>query len=139
MNKIVLIGNLTADPELRTTPNGISVCNFDIAVNNRGRRAQSADAPHADALFFHITVWRTLAENCKKYLTKGRKIFVSGPLSYHTYAANDGSTRFVLDVTAEDIEFLSSMAAGTDSTSNETAADPSGFTPVEMEPDELPF
>lgn len=139
MNKILLIGNLTADPELRTTPNGVSVCNFDIAVNNRSKKAQTTDAPHNDVQYFHITVWRLLAENCKKYLSKGRKIFVSGPLSARTYTANDGSTRFALDVTAEDIEFLSSGNPNSGNAISEVPSDPAGFTPVQMEDIDLPF
>lgn len=139
MNKVLLIGNLTADPELRTTPNGTNVCNFDIAVNNRSKKAQNTDAPHNDVQYFHITVWRLLAENCQKYLSKGRKIFVSGPLSVRTYTANDGSTRFVLDVTAEDIEFLSSGNTNSGNTASEASSDSAGFTPVQMDDIELPF
>ena len=139
MNKIILIGNLTRDPELRTTPQGISVCDFTIAVNRRNRNQQTQDGTDAD--FFRITAWRQLGENCAKYLAKGRKVFVSGPVSARTYQANDGTTRVSLEVTADDVEFLSSR--------NEVGAAPmapapagmtaqnSGFTAVET--DELPF
>ena len=79
MNKIILIGNLTRDPELKTTPQGISVCDFTIAVNRRNRNQQAQDGNDAD--FFRITAWRQLGENCARYLAKGRKVYVSGPLS----------------------------------------------------------
>lgn len=80
MNKIILIGNLTRDPELRTTPNGYTVCDFTIAMNRR-RSGQQQAGQQGDADFFRITAWRQLGENCAKYLSKGRKVFVTGPLS----------------------------------------------------------
>lgn len=134
MNKLILIGNLTADPQLRTTPQGVSVCDFTIAVNKRGGQNNETD-------FFRITAWRQLGENCAKYLAKGRKVYVSGPVSARTYQANDGNTRVSLEVTADDVEFLSSRNDAQASTQeqtyqrqerqairNETA---SGFTAVE--------
>ena len=146
MNKIILIGNLTRDPELRTVAGGISVCDFTIAVNNRSGRnnQQNAGGQQQDAQFFRITAWRQLGENCSKYLAKGRKVFVSAPLTARTYQANDGTTRVSLEVTADDVEFLSSrnddqqMGGGY---AAPTMAAPtvqnSGFTAVET--DELPF
>ena len=143
MNKIILIGNLTRDPELRTTPNGITVCNFDIAVNDRrGRNQQNGQQEQTQ--YFRITVWRQLGETCQRYLAKGRKVYVSGPLTARTYQANDGTTRVSLEVTADDVEFLSSR--NDDQAGGYTApaasapapmAQSSGFTAVET--DELPF
>ena len=140
MNKIILIGNLTRDPELRTTPNGYSVCDFTIAVNRR--RANQQAGQQGDADFFRVSAWRQLGENCAKYLSKGRKVFVTGPVSARTYQAQDGSTRVSLEVTADDVAFLSSRAdaeaLGSAPANNAgvTAAS-SGFTAVET--DELPF
>ncbi len=91
MNKVILIGNLTRDPELRTTPSGDSVCSFTIAVNRRRRSNAEAGQPEAD--FFRVSAWRQLGENCAKYLAKGRKVFVSGPVTCRTYVGNDGQTR----------------------------------------------
>ena len=106
MNKLTIIGNLTRDPELRTTSTGLNVCSFTVAVNRR-RSSQNANQPEAD--FFRVTAWRQLGENCQKYLAKGRKVAVIGPVSVSTYEAKDGSgTRFTLEVTADDVEFLSS-------------------------------
>lgn len=105
MNKLTIIGNLTRDPELRTTSTGINVCSFTVAVNRR-RSTTSSNQPEAD--FFRVSAWRQLGENCQKYLAKGRKVCVVGPVSVSSYTANDGSTRFSLDVTADDVEFLSS-------------------------------
>lgn len=142
MNKIILIGNLVRDPELRTTSSGINVCDFTIAVNRRGR--QQEGQPEAD--FFRISAWRQLGENCAKYLAKGRKVFVSGPLSARTFQRADGTTGVSLEVTADDVEFLSSRGDGESSGYNAGYAAPTapsvtaqnnGFTAVES--DELPF
>ena len=143
MNKLTIIGNLTRDPELRTTSTGVNVCSFTVAVNRRGRRDDQGNQPEAD--FFRVTAWRQLADICGKYLAKGRKVCVVGPVSVHTFTGNDGTTRASLEVTADDVEFLSSRndaeAAGgytapaAEAPSAETPA--AGFTAVET--DELPF
>lgn len=106
MNKLTIIGNLTRDPELRTTSSGINVCSFTVAVNRR--RSSANNQPEAD--FFRVSAWRQLGENCQRYLAKGRKVCVMGPVSVSSYTANDGSTRFSLEVTADDVEFLSSRS-----------------------------
>ena len=126
MNKLVLTGNLTRSPELRSTPNGIPVCTFTIAVNGR-----KSDDPTA---YFRITVWRQLAEICNRYLAKGKKVFVSGPVSVSTYTAKDGTTRASLEVTAEDVEFLSPAGTGAE---NATVDERAGF--VKVDDETLPF
>ena len=143
MNKLTIIGNLTRDPELRTTASGVNVCSFTVAVNRRNRRDDQNGQPEAD--FFRVTAWRQLADICSKYLAKGRKVAVVGSVSVHTYTGNDGTTRASLEVNADDVEFLSSRndaeAAGgytapaAEAPSAETPA--AGFTAVET--DELPF
>ncbi len=102
MNKTFLIGNLTRDPELRTTPDGRAVCNFTLAVN---RRVKNAEHPEAD--YFRVTVWDKLAENCGKYLAKGRKACVSGPVHLAHYTDQDGAMRYYLQLDAKEVEFLS--------------------------------
>lgn len=104
MNKLTIIGNLTRDPELRTTSSGINVCSFTVAVNRR--RSANSNQPEAD--FFRVSAWRQLGENCQRYLAKGRKVAVTGPVTVSTYTGNDGTTRATLEVTADDVEFLSS-------------------------------
>ena len=143
MNKIILIGNLTRDPELKTTPNGYSVCEFTIAVNDRNARRNQQNGQDS-AQFFRISAWRQLGENCQRYLAKGRKVYVSGPLTARTYQANDGTTRVSLEVQADDVEFLSSrndeMGNGGYAPAPSAPApmaQSSGFTAVET--DELPF
>ena len=100
MNALTIIGNLTNDPTVRATAQGITVCDFTVAVNRRQKGDQEAD-------FFRVTAWRQLGENCSRFLAKGRKVAVRGPVSARTYTAKDGSTRVSLEVTAEDVEFLS--------------------------------
>lgn len=105
MNKLILIGNLTADPQLRTTQAGDAVCAFTIAVNRRKSNNAQAGQPEAD--FFRVNAWRQLGENCARYLAKGRKVYVSGPVQCRLYTGNDGQTRASMEVTAGEVEFLS--------------------------------
>lgn len=98
MNKAFITGNLTADPELRTTPQGINVCTFTVAANGRKKE---------DTTFFRVTAWRQMGENCAKYLAKGRKVAVVGAVSARAYTTNGGDVRASLEVTADEVEFLS--------------------------------
>ncbi len=106
MNRLTIIGNLTRDPELRQV-NGqegpVSVCDFTVAVNRRQKDANGQQ----QADFFRVTTWRGSADNCAKYLAKGRKVCVIGPVSCRTYQDSHGQIRASLEVQAEDVEFLS--------------------------------
>ena len=104
MNKLFLIGNLTKDPEISQTQNGLTICKFGIAVN---RPYQTNGERITD--FFSITVWRTLADNCGKYLKKGSKVAVTAQLQNHSYEDRDGNKRSRNDIIAEAVEFLSSV------------------------------
>lgn len=142
MNKLTIIGNLTRDPEMRTTSTGLNVCTFTVAVNRR-RSTQNNNQPEAD--FFRVTAWRQLGENCQRFLAKGRKVAVVGPVSVSTYEAKDGATRASLEVTADDVEFLSSRSDDGVAASAAPASAPAaskapadnGFTEVDDE--DLPF
>ena len=106
MNKLTIIGNLTADPELRTTPSGVSVCTFTVAVNRRsGKEDRQTD-------FFRVTAWRQLGENCSRFLSKGRKVAVVGEVTARAFEGKDGSLRASLEVNADDVEFLSPRGEG---------------------------
>ena len=143
MNKLTIIGNLTRDPELRTTSTGVNVCDFTVAVNRRQRRDAQNGQPEAD--FFRVTAWRQLADICSRYLAKGRKVCVVGSVSVHTYTGNDGQTRASLEVNAEDVEFLSSRndaeaSGGYTAPASETpSAEPMAASFTAVETDELPF
>ena len=102
MNKAILIGNLTRDPEVRTTGSGTTVCTFTIAVN---RRFQN-QAGERVSDFFNIVAWRQLGELCGKYLSKGRKVSVIGEIQNRSYDAKDGSKRYITEIIADEIEFL---------------------------------
>lgn len=108
MNKVILIGNLTKDPELTQTPSGISVCRFTLAVP---RRFQNAEGER-ETDFLNITVWRNQGENCHKYLRKGSKASVIGTIQNRSYDAQDGTKRYVTDIVAEEVEFLSTKQNG---------------------------
>ena len=106
MNHTYLIGNLTRDPDVRSTNAGIKVCNFTIAVN---RRMKSNGEQQAD--FFNIVAWRQLAELCEKYLSKGKKVAVIGSIQTRTYE-KDGVKRTAWDILADEVEFLSPTDKG---------------------------
>lgn len=99
MQKLHIIGNLTKDPETRTTPNGNTVCTFTVAVNRK-----KVSEPQTD--FFRINAWGKLGELCGRFLGKGRKVAVIGELQARTYESN-GKTMLSLDVVADEVEFLS--------------------------------
>ena len=135
MNKVFLIGNLTRDPELRTTPNGVTVCSFGIAVNKRFTNPDGTRGVE----FFTISAWRQMGENCAKYLAKGRKVGVVGELSSRSYDAQDGTKRFSMEVNADEVEFLSPRGdTNSDSGGNYSGGNADGgMQPVSD--DNLPF
>lgn len=107
MNKVILVGNLTRDPELSETPSGVAVCRFSVAVS---RDYANADG-NRETDFFNITVWRGRAENCGKYLKKGNKVAIVGSLQNRSYEDKDGIKRNVTDVVANEVEFLTPRSA----------------------------
>jgi single-strand DNA-binding protein len=98
-NRVILAGNMTRDPELRFTNDGIPVCSFGIAVNRVRSRSEEVD-------FFNISAWRELGETIANYKKKGDPILVEGRLQYRTWEAQDGSKRSAVDVVADRVEFL---------------------------------
>lgn len=146
MNKVYLIGNLTREPEMRSTQMGVSVCNFSIAVNRRFKREDGTQ----ETDYFNIVAWRQLADLCGKYLAKGRKVAVVGSIQTRTYEAQDGSKRSAFDIIADEVEFLTAQDTGMRkemearieerraiAQESEYAPADKGFTSVDD--DELPF
>jgi len=143
MNKVILIGNLAADPESRTTQSGIAQCTLRLAVQRRFANQQGV----READFFNVVCWRQTAEFCSRYLSKGRKIAVEGSLQTRSYDAQDGSKRYVTEVIADNVEFCDSRPeGGRPRTDNPPpvqeppagyGANNGGFT--EIDDDELPF
>lgn len=122
MNKITAVGNLTADPTLRTVKVknvDTKVSNFSIAVNERGRE---------EPTYFRVHAWRGLAETCASYLKKGRKVMVVGPVHQNSYKDNNGAIRYAMEIRAEEIEFLDRKPE--DETEDELE---------QLDEDELPF
>lgn len=106
MNKVILIGNLTKDPEITTTTNGISVVRFTLAISRRFTNAEG----EREADFINIVAWRGLAENAHKFLRKGSKAGVVGAMQTRSYDAADGTKRYVTEVVADEIEFLNTRS-----------------------------
>lgn len=137
MNKIILIGRLVRDPELRYTPNGAAVCSFTLAVD----RLYNSQSNEREADFIDIVVWNKIAENVAKYITKGRQVGVEGRLQIRSYEANDGQRRWRTEVIANNVEFLGS-GGNQGSSDGKVAAgtDPSEFgTEVAYSDEDLPF
>jgi single-strand DNA-binding protein len=106
INRVVLTGNLTRDPELRTTSGGTSVCSMRIASNTRRRDASGewVDKPN----FFDVTVWGAQGENCATYLQKGRPVAVDGRLEWREFEDKQGNKRQAVDIIADSVQFLGS-------------------------------
>ena len=131
MNSLHIIGNLTKDPELRTTATGLSVCTFTVAVNRKKTKDGQQEAD-----YFNVTAWRERGETCAKYLSKGKKVSVVGPVSVRTWESNEkhGAS---LEVTAEEVEFLSPRSEAQPAQPEPEVDQQSGFQQVEL--DNLPF
>ena len=108
--QITIVGNLGADPELRTVPSGNSVCNFDVATS-RKFTTRSGDE-RDDTTWFRIAVWGKQAEPCAKYLSKGRKVLVVGRVGVSAYTHRDGEARASLEINAATVQFLSDRDEG---------------------------
>lgn len=129
LNRIVLIGRLTKDPELRYTPSGIAVATFTLAVDRNYKSAQG----ERETDFINIVTWRQLAELCANYLSKGKLAAVDGRLQIRSFEGQDGQRRTVAEVVADNVRFLSPKDSG--------KTGPGDFIGAEVEPpdDDLPF
>lgn len=130
MNKVILIGNLTKDPEHMSTTNGVSVCRFTLAV----QRKFAGQDGEREADFINIVTWRGLADNCHKFLSKGKKCGIVGEIQTRSYDAQDGTKRYVTEVVASEVEFLSAKEQGESNSTNNTPE----LQPID-EDDSLPF
>ena len=112
INRVILTGNLTRDPELRTTQSGTPVCSLRIASNTRRRDASGewVDKPN----YFDVTVWGAQGENCAQYLQKGRPVAIDGRLEWREWETQEGQKRQSVDIIADSVQFLGSREAGGD-------------------------
>jgi single-strand DNA-binding protein len=111
INRVVLVGNLTKDPELRHTPSGTAVCKLRLAVNTRQKDASTGewgDKPN----YFDVTVWGNQGESCAQYLSKGRPVGVDGRLDWREWEAQDGAKRQAVEIIAESVQFLGGRSDG---------------------------
>lgn len=134
LNKVILIGNLTRDPELRYTPSGVAVAKFGLAMNDRYK---SGDEWKERPVFVDITVWGKQAENCSEYLNKGRSVCVDGRLSYSTWETDEGQKRSKVEVVAERVVFLGGRGGPGGPGREGGASFPSGGE--QQEDDDVPF
>ena len=111
INRVVLVGDLTKDPELRHTPSGTALCKLRLAVNTRQKdntTGEWGDKPN----YFDITVWGNQAESCAQFLAKGRPVAVDGRLDWHEWDAQDGTKRQAVEIIADTVQFLGSRDGG---------------------------
>ena len=130
MIKIIFIGRLTRDVDLKTTPNGVQVASFTVAVDLKQKNKDGEKV----TTFYNCVAWRGLAETCSKFLSKGKKVYIEGELQPRQYTAKDGSTKMSLDVQVESVEFLSPKS---ESNEEQSVTDAGGFTDVSS--DDIPF
>jgi single-strand DNA-binding protein len=141
INVVAITGNLTKDPELRSTPAGTSVCKLRVAVNSRrkdGSSGEWVDKPN----YFDVTVWGAQGENCANYLSKGRPVAVQGRLDWREWEAQDGSKRQAVEIIAESVQFLGSRGDAEAQPQYVPASDVSAnqddFAPAGVD-DDIPF
>jgi single-strand DNA-binding protein len=143
VNRVVITGNLTRDPELRSTPGGTSVCSLRVAVNSRRKESESGqwvDKPN----YFDVTVWGAQGENCAQYLAKGRPVAIDGRLNWREWEAQDGSKRQAVDIIADSVQFLGSrdtaqMNGGQESDLPADTSDFEGAAVGSGSDDDIPF
>jgi len=131
LNRVVLIGRLTKDPELRYSPNGVAVCNFTLAIDRRFKNAQG----EKETDFIPCIAFKQLAEHCANYLAKGKLASVDGRMQVRTYNDKEGQKRWVTEVIAEDVHFLSPKDSGSGSTGKAS----SFGHEVNIADDDIPF
>jgi single-strand DNA-binding protein len=139
-NKIIVVGYLGRDPELRYTPDGTPVCNFSVATTER-RKGKSGDMQDVTT-WFRVNLWRRQAELANQYLSKGRQVYIEGRLTQSEYTDRDGNTRTSLEITGTDLHFIGSRG---DDPSQESRPESERSRPPREEPpqatveDDVPF
>ena len=138
MNKIIVIGNLGRDPEMRYTPNGQSVTSFSVASNRKYTTASGERREETE--WFNVSAWGKLGEVCNQYLTKGSQVYVEGRLSSRSYQGQDGQMRFVNEINLTDVQFLGRQGGmGGDESPYEIDPGIGADSPPTDDVDDLPF
>lgn len=145
LNRIILIGNLTRDPELKYTPSGTAVCTFGVATNRSWTTAEGQTKEETQ--FHRVVAWQKLAELCGKLLTKGRKVFLEGRMTYRSFTGKDGQQRSLAEIVLDDFIVFGDPKKGATSeevthTGTPASENPSTAVKTESEdvnPDDIPF
>lgn len=147
-NKIILVGNLGRDPELRYTPQGTPVCSFSMATNEK-RRDRNTGEMIDNATWFRITLWGKQAETASQYLQRGKAVYIEGRLRTEEYTDRDGNKRTSLEVNATDMQFIggngngngqrSAAAGASQASSAQPQSAPSEPPPAELTDEDVPF
>jgi single-strand DNA-binding protein len=135
-NKIILVGNLGRDPELRYTPQGTPVCTFSLATNER--RKDKSGEMQDQTTWFRITLWNRQAETAAQYLTKGRPVYIEGRLRVEEYTDRDGKPRYSLEVTATEMHFIGSGRSEDAMAARASVGEPPS-APADPADDDIPF
>jgi single-strand DNA-binding protein len=130
INRVVMTGNLTRDPELRSTPSGTSVCSLRVACNTRRKDASGdwVDKPN----YFDVTVWGAQGENCANYLAKGRPVALDGRLEWREWQDKEGNKRQSIDIIADSVQFLGSREGGGGGEGNGSRFTPQSDVPADQ-------
>lgn len=139
LNRVILIGRLTRDPELKYTPSGVAVTTFTLAVD----RPFTSQGGEREADFITVVVWRQLAETCANYLRKGRLTAVEGRIQVRNYENNEGKRVYVTEIIADNVRFLESNRDNGQASSQNKNSNQDPFTgdgkPIDLSDDDLPF
>lgn len=140
INKAILIGRLGADPEVRYTPSGVAVANFNIATSEEWKDKETGEKKERTE-WHRIVVWSKLGELCGEYLSKGRQVYIEGRIQTRSWDDRDGNKRYTTEIIASDVQFLGGRDAGPDSkaVSGASASDFASSPPQAPEDDDIPF
>lgn len=136
-NRIIIVGNLGRDPELRYTAQGTPVCTFSMAINDRRKDRNGETQDHTT--WFRITLWHRLAETASQYLQKGRQVYIEGRLRVEEYVDRDGKPRHSLEVFATDMQFLGTREDSLSPAVPTTTSKPSSDSQPDLSDDDIPF
>ena len=139
VNKVILVGNLGKDPEVRFTPSGKAVCKFPVATSEKWTDQQGQKQERTE--WHNIVVWGKQAETCGQYLAKGRQVFVEGSIHTRSYDDKEGNKRYITEITARDVRFLGGGGGGARPTQDAGFSAPPGEDagPAGPEEDDIPF
>ena len=145
LNRVMIIGNVGRDPEMRYTPAGTAVTSFSVAVTRRwrgndgGGQGTGSGELREETEWFNVVAWNRLAETCNQLITKGRSVFIEGRLQTRSWEGQDGQKKYRTELIANTMQLLDSRRDGPGAAPSGGTRDDSGFPTDEVEPDDIPF